>query len=60
VKGLATPIEIFELTGASPVRGRLHAAASRGLTRFVGRNAELALLQKALNRAGEAHGQGLV
>jgi hypothetical protein len=29
VKGLATPIEIFELTGASPVRGQLHAAASR-------------------------------
>ena len=57
VKGLATPIEIFELVGASPVRSRLHAAASRGLTRFVGRDAEIELLRHALGRAGEGHGQ---
>ena len=52
VKGLTTPIEIFELAGASPVRSRLHAAASRGLTRFVGRDAEIELLRQALSRAG--------
>jgi len=57
VKGLAAPIEIFELAGASPVRSRLHAAASRGLTRFVGRDAEIELLRQALGRAGESHGQ---
>src|SRR5262249_60925754 len=57
VKGLATPIEIFELVGASPVRSRLQAAASRGLTRFVGRDAEIELLRQALGRAGEGHGQ---
>src|SRR5262249_61470807 len=57
VKGLATPIEIFELVGASPVRSRLHAAASRGLTRFVGRDAEIELLRQSLGRAGEGHGQ---
>src|SRR5262245_53212640 len=57
VKGLAAAIEIFELTGASPVRSRLHAAASRGLTRFVGRDAEIELLRQALGRAGEGHGQ---
>ena len=57
VKGLAAPIEIFEVVGASPVRSRLHAAASRGLTRFVGRDAEIELLQQALGRAGEGHGQ---
>jgi class 3 adenylate cyclase/tetratricopeptide (TPR) repeat protein len=57
VKGLAAPIEIFELAGASPVRSRLHAAASRGLTRFVGRDAEIDLLRQALGRAGEGHGQ---
>ena len=57
VKGLTAPIEIFELTGASPVRSRLHAAASRGLTRFVGRDAEIELLRQALERAGEGHGQ---
>jgi class 3 adenylate cyclase len=57
VKGMAAPIEIFELTGASPVRSRLHAAASRGFTRFVGRDAEIDLLRQALGRAGEGHGQ---
>jgi class 3 adenylate cyclase/tetratricopeptide (TPR) repeat protein len=57
VKGLLTPIEVFDLAGASPVRSRLHAAASRGLTRFVGRDAELALLRHALGRAREGHGQ---
>jgi hypothetical protein len=32
---------VFEVTGAGAVRTRIHAAARRGLTRFVGRNAEL-------------------
>src|SRR5215471_2989742 len=57
VKGLAAPIEIFELTGVSPVRSRLQAAASRGLTRFVGRDAEIEVLRQSLERAGEGHGQ---
>jgi hypothetical protein len=55
VKGLPAPIEIFELAGVSPVRSRLHAAAARGLTRFVGRDVELDLLRQALGRAGEGH-----
>src|SRR5262249_56123660 len=50
VKGLAAPIEIFELTGVSPVRSRLQAAASRGLTRFVGRDAEIEVLRQSLSR----------
>ena len=57
VKGLPALIEIFALTGTSPVRSRLHAAASRGLTRFVGRDAEIGLLRQALGRAGGGHGQ---
>jgi tetratricopeptide (TPR) repeat protein len=57
VKGLAEPIEIFELTGASPVRTRLHAAAARGFTRFVGRDGEMELLRQALGRASEGRGQ---
>src|SRR5262249_27686619 len=40
VRGLAEPVEAFELIGASPVRRRLQAAAARGLTRFVGRDTE--------------------
>src|SRR6516225_1543070 len=44
VKGLAAPLEVFELVGASGIRQRLQATAARGLTRFVGRDAELATL----------------
>ena len=48
---------MFELTGASGVRRRLQAAAARGLTRFVGREQELAALQQALEQASAGHGQ---
>jgi class 3 adenylate cyclase/tetratricopeptide (TPR) repeat protein len=57
VKGLAETIEVFELVGASALRRPLQVAAARGLTRFVGRQAELAALQQALEQAGAGHGQ---
>jgi class 3 adenylate cyclase/tetratricopeptide (TPR) repeat protein len=57
VKGLVAPVEVFELAGASGIRRRLQAAAARGLTRFVGRQAELTALQQALARAEAGHGQ---
>ena len=57
VKGLTEPVEVFELLGASALRRRLQAAAARGLTRFVGREAELAALRQALDQAGAGHGQ---
>jgi class 3 adenylate cyclase/predicted ATPase len=57
VKGLAEPVEVFELVGASAIRRRLQASAARGLTRFVGRQQELTALQQALERAGAGHGQ---
>ena len=57
VKGLSEPVEGFELLGASPLRRRLQAAALRGLTRFVGRELELAALTQALERARAGHGQ---
>jgi predicted ATPase len=57
VKGLEEPIEVFELVGASAIRRRLQASAARGLTRFVGRQQELAALQQALEQAGAGHGQ---
>src|SRR5258705_7711004 len=41
VKGMAEPIEVYELAGAAAARTRLQAAATRGLTRFVGRDAEI-------------------
>jgi class 3 adenylate cyclase/tetratricopeptide (TPR) repeat protein len=57
VKGLAEPVEVFELVGASSTRTRLQAFAARGLTRFVGRQQELEALRQALEQAGAGHGQ---
>ena len=57
VKGLVEPVEVFELTGASGVRRRLLAAAARGLTRFVGRDQELVVMQQTLEQASAGHGQ---
>ena len=57
VKGLPAPVEVCELVGAGPARTRLQAFAARGLTPFVGRQAELAALHQALEQAGAGHGQ---
>ena len=57
VKGLDAPIEVYELVGAGPVRSRLQAAASRGLTRFVGRERELEQLRVALGQTAAGRGQ---
>ena len=57
VKGLEAPVEVYEMLGAGPLRSRLHAAATRGLTRFVGRETELEQLRQALGRAASGHGQ---
>ncbi len=57
VKGLADAVEVYEVTGAGPARTRLQAAAGHGLTRFVGRDAELEQLRRAQQLAGDGHGQ---
>src|SRR6266700_6529408 len=57
VRGLTEPVEVFELVGASAIRGRLQASTAWGLTRFVGRQQELLALQQTLEQAGMGHGQ---
>jgi class 3 adenylate cyclase/tetratricopeptide (TPR) repeat protein len=57
VKGLEQPLEVYELVGAGLARSRLQAAAGRGFTKFVGREAELEALRQTLDRAGHGHGQ---
>ncbi len=57
VKGLADPIEVYEILGASTVRSRFAAAAARGLTKFVGRTGEMEQLVQALDHAKAGHGQ---
>jgi len=60
VKGMNEPVEVHEVTGAGLARSRLQAAAARGLTRFVGRDAETEQLRKALEQARSDHGQVVV
>jgi class 3 adenylate cyclase/tetratricopeptide (TPR) repeat protein len=57
IKGLGEPVEVFELMGAGTARTRFDAAAPRGLTRFVGRGAELEQLRDALDQASKGRGQ---
>src|SRR5215472_5006134 len=57
VKGLAEPVDVYEVTGTGPARTRLQASARRGLTRFVGRDAEVEQLRRAQQLAGDGHGQ---
>jgi predicted ATPase/class 3 adenylate cyclase len=57
VKGVPHPVEVYELTGAAELRGRLHAAQARGLTHFVGRQDEFAQMQSALAQAHAEQGQ---
>src|SRR5580700_7084779 len=57
VKGLAEPVNVYEVTGLGPLRTRLQRAAGRGLTRFVGREAELEQMKHALELARSGRGQ---
>src|SRR6185295_10585790 len=57
VKGLAAPVEIYELAGISAARSRLQAAATRGLSRFVGRDGEIEQLRHAVDQARQGRGQ---
>ncbi len=57
VKGLAQPVEAWELLGATAARSRLQARAAHGLTKFVGRTAEVNQLAAALERARSGHGE---
>ncbi len=57
IKGASEAITVYEVTGLGPLRTRLEAAARRGLTRFVGREHELAQLGRALEQVRAGHGQ---
>ena len=57
IKGVDEPLNVYEVTGAGPLRTRLQVAARRGLTRFVGCHSEMEQLQNALDQAKEGHGQ---
>ncbi len=57
VKGIPEPLVVYEVVGLGALRTRLQLAARRGLARFVGREAELDCLGRALEQARAGHGQ---
>ena len=57
IKGVSEPVNVFEVIGLGPLRTRLQVAAQRGLTKFVGRQAELEQMKHALELARAGHGQ---
>ncbi|WP_043285869.1 adenylate/guanylate cyclase domain-containing protein [Paraburkholderia oxyphila] len=57
VKGIPDPLPVYEVLGLGALRTRLQLAAHRGLARFVGREAELEQLNRALDKARAGRGQ---
>lgn len=62
IKGASRPVQVFELAGVGQARSRLDLARERGFSSFVGREAELERLDRALERAraGDATAVGVV
>jgi class 3 adenylate cyclase/tetratricopeptide (TPR) repeat protein len=57
VKGVSELINVFEVTGLGLLRTRLQRSAHRGLSKFVGRDAEMQQLRRALDLVQAGHGQ---
>ena len=55
--GLAQPIEVYHVLGASGAQSRLEVAATHGLTPLVGRAQEVGLLRACWTRVTEGMGQ---
>jgi hypothetical protein len=48
IKGIAQPVRVHELKGLGTLRSRFDLSRARGLTRFVGRDADMGALEAAL------------
>jgi class 3 adenylate cyclase/predicted ATPase len=57
VKGIAQPVHAWRVIAASAVEGRFEAVYRTGLTAFVGRDLEIALLMERWQAAKEGDGQ---
>ncbi|HEY6417883.1 MAG TPA: adenylate/guanylate cyclase domain-containing protein [Candidatus Binataceae bacterium] len=57
VKGVSDPVNVYEVIGLGPLRTRLQRSAARGLSKFVGRRAEIEQLGHALELSRAGHGQ---
>jgi len=57
VKGISERINVFEVTGLGPLRTHFQLSVRRGLTKFVGREREIAEIKRALEQAWAGYGQ---
>jgi class 3 adenylate cyclase/tetratricopeptide (TPR) repeat protein len=57
VKGMPDPVHAFALEGIGPLRSGLDVARQRGLSRFVGRDKEMAILESAFEQAMSGNAQ---
>jgi class 3 adenylate cyclase/tetratricopeptide (TPR) repeat protein len=57
VKGVHGSVRVHRLVGVGAARTRFDVSRSRGLTRFVGRDTDMATLEAALEQAQAGHGQ---
>jgi class 3 adenylate cyclase/tetratricopeptide (TPR) repeat protein len=57
VKGVTEPIRVHRLLGTGKATTRLDVSRARGLSRFVGRDEDMATLEAALAQAQAGHGQ---
>jgi class 3 adenylate cyclase/tetratricopeptide (TPR) repeat protein len=57
VKGISEAINVYEVIGAGPLRGHFELSTRRGLTKFVGREHEIAEMKRALELARSGRGQ---
>jgi class 3 adenylate cyclase len=62
VKGVSEPVRVYDLEGIGALRTALEVSRSRGFSRFVGRERDMAALDDALERAlaGSAQVVGIV
>ena len=58
-KGISQPLKAYSLIGTTSARTRVQAGAARGLTPLVGRNAEIDIFNKLVERASAGRGQVL-
>jgi class 3 adenylate cyclase/tetratricopeptide (TPR) repeat protein len=57
IRSAKVSLRVFQLEGPGPLRTRFDVSRARGLTRFVGRDADMAVLEAALEEARSGNGQ---
>ncbi len=57
LKGVATPLKVYQVRQASTLSGRLDSAAAKGFSPFVGRSSEASLLLERWEQASGGMGQ---